>query len=438
MTFNWNKSKMIQLDIPARHYGQQSMIGYAATPLMQVRVAFVGMGKRGQVGMKRWQCLPDTEIVALCDLYRESLDEAIQIFKENNTANKPLPATFSGPEAFKTVCKRSDVNLIYICTDWQHHVDIALEAMRQGKHVAIEVPAAMTLDEIWQLVDTSEQTRCHCIMLENTVYDYFESATLNMARHGMFGEIIHAEGGYLHNLGENWETWRIRYNQQYRGDNYPTHGFGPACQLFDIHRTDMLDYLVSVDTASFNGPLIYERMTGERPASFAEGDHTTTVVRTRRGKTILIKHDVMTTQPYSREYLVCGTEGFARKYPKHQLCLTPERLKGLGINLPSDFDPHAPLNDELTHEVLEMFVPDYMKHLENKGKELDSRGGMAYFMDWRLSQALLHGQPLDMDVYDLAEWCSLIELSRISLAHGSEPVAIPDFTRGSSPFLQNV
>lgn len=163
---------------------------------------------------------------------------------------------------------------------------MAIYAMEHGKHVAIEVPSAMTLDEIWALINTSEKTRKHCMQLENCVYDFFELTTLNMAQQGVFGEVLHTEGAYIHNLEDfwpyYWNNWRMDYNQNHRGDVYATHGMGPACQLLDIHRGDKMNYLVSMDTKAVNGPAYIKKTTGKEVKDFQNGDQTSTLIRTEK------------------------------------------------------------------------------------------------------------------------------------------------------------
>jgi predicted dehydrogenase len=250
-----------------------------------------------------------------------------------------------------------------VCTDWASHVPIALQAMNNGKHVAIEVPAATTLDDCWALVDAAERTRCHCTMLENCCYASCHLGTMAATRRGRMGTIVHVEGAYIHPIGDRWTPWRTEANQQLRGDLYPTHGMGPACQLLDIHRTDWIETLVSMDTEPF------------LRTDFRNGDHTTTLMRTRLGKTILLQHNVVDPHEYTRRYHVVGT------------------LKSVES---SDSTPH----DQMSRR-----------------------------MDRRLVHCLHQGLPLDIDVYDLAEWCAVSELSRLSIENGNVPVAFPDFTR---------
>ena len=425
------KDGMIVFDEPARVEGQQSMLGFAAEPIPVVRVGFIGLGMRGPGAVQRYTHIEGIEIKGLCDLEQKNVDKCQGILER---AGMPKADPYVGPEAYKQLCERDDIDLIYIATDWIHHVPIAVYAMEHGKHVAIEVPAAMTLDEIWQLVNTSERTRKHCMQLENCVYDFFELTTLNMAQHGLFGEILHVEGSYIHNLeefwGDYWSNWRLDYNRKFRGDVYPTHGFGPACQLLDIHRGDRLKTLVSMDTKSVSGPKLVEKYTGEKCDDFQNADHTLTMLSTENGKTILIEHNVMTPRPYSRMYQLTGTEGFANKYPIQQYCLRPTSPVEGNVDF-ENLNAHRAVSEEVMNQLMTEYKHPIHRELEEKAKTVGGHGGMDFIMDYRLVYCLRNGLPLDMDVYDLAEWCCLPELTRISLENGNMPVAVPDFTRGS-------
>ena len=426
-----SKSGIIQLDVPQRPAGQEHVLGLVTEPLDTVRVGFVGLGMRGPGAVYRFTHIPGVKIVALCDVRADRVENAQNILRE---AGLPDAAAYSGStEAYKEMCEREDLDLVYIATDWIHHAPIALYAMEHGKHAAIEVPAANTLEEIWQLINTSERTRKHCIQLENCVYDFFELTTLNMAQHGVFGEVLHVEGSYIHNLSDYWNdywnNWRLDFNQNNRGDVYPTHGFGPACQLLDIHRGDKLKTLVAMDTKAVTGPKCVEEKTGKTCEYFKNGDHTLTMLTTENGKTMLVEHNVMNPRPYSRMYQLTGTDGFANKYPVEQYCLRP------GDNAPKDVDhenlnAHGAVSDDVKKQLMDIYKHPIHKELEAKAKEVGGHGGMDFIMDYRLIYCLRNGLPLDMDVYDLAEWCSVTELSRISLENGNMPVAVPDFTRG--------
>ena len=426
-----SKSGVIQVDVPKRPAGQEHVLGLTVAPIDTVRVGFVGLGSRGPYAVRRFTRIPGVKIVALCDIRPERVEYSQNILKK---AEFPLAAEYSGsPDAYKEMCERDDIDLIYVCTDWVNHTPIALYAMEHGKHVAIEVPAATTLDEIWQLINTSERTRKHCMQLENCVYDFFELTTLNMAQQGVFGEILHVEGAYIHDLTDFWDgywnNWRLDFNQKNRGDVYPTHGFGPACQLLDIHRGDRLKTLVAMDTKPVNGPKGYEKYTGEKCEYFRNADHTLTMLTTENGKTMLLEHNVMTPRPYSRMYQLTGTDGFANKYPVQQYSLRPRENGPKNVDL-ENLNAHKAVPEEVKKQLMEEYKHRIHREIEEEARKAGGHGGMDYVMEYRLVYCLRNGLPLDMDVYDLAEWCCITELSSISLDNGNMPVAVPDFTRG--------
>ena len=416
-------------EVPEREASQQSVLGLRCEPMDTVRVGFIGLGMRGPGAVERFTHLDGVSIRALCDLYPERVDSAQAILTRRGL---PAAASYSGDEGWKALCEREDLDLVYICTPWQLHVPMAVYAMEQGKHVAVEVPAATSLEECWQLVNTAEKSRRHCMMLENCVYDFFELTTLNMAQQGLFGELLHAEGAYIHNLEPFWDyyqgNWRLSFDQQHRGDVYATHGLGPACQLLDIHRGDRMNYLVSMDTPSVNGLAIArEKMGADR---FANGDHTLTLIKTERGRTILLEHNVYTPRPYSRMYQVTGTKGFANKYPIEGYAFEPEQLTASEVPDHENLSAHSFVPEEVRKALMERYKHPITKELEAKAREVGGHGGMDFIMDYRLIYCLRNGLPLDQDVYDAAEWSCIGALTALSLEHNSMPVAIPDFTRG--------
>ena len=424
--------KIISTQVPQRPAGQEDMLQFRAEPIPTVRVAFIGLGMRGPGAVYRMTNIPGVEIVALCDMVKENVEKTNEILIDRGF---PKAMEFYEDEnAWRKVTALPDVDLIYIATDWKTHAMMGVQAMKDGKHVAIEVPAAMTMDEIWELVNTSEQTRKHCIQLENCVYDFFELTTLNMAQQGLFGEIIHGEGAYIHNLrefwGEYWNDWRMDYNRNHRGDVYPTHGLGPVCLAMNIHRGDKLNYLVSVDTKPLQNPAFLKETTGEEVKDFRNGDHTMTMIRTEKGKSILIEHDVVSPRPYNRMYQLSGTKGFANKYPVSGIALESDMFAKDIAPDHEKLDSHSFVPREVYLALMEKYKHPVAIDIEEKAKEVGGHGGMDFIMDYRLIYCLQNGLPLDMDVYDLAEWCSLIPLTGISLDNGSAPVEIPDFTRG--------
>jgi len=409
------KEGTIVLDTPARESGQQSALGMTADPIDTVRVGFIGVGMRGSDAVRRYSYIEGVKIVAICDLIQENVTK---VQKKLSSNGLPSVREYVGEDTWKQLCESPDIDLVYICTPWLQHTPMAVYAMECGKHVAVEVPAAMNIDQCWQLVNTCEKTRKHCMMLENCCYDFYEMTALNMAQKGLFGEIYHVEGAYIHNLDPFWDyyqgNWRLDYNQKFRGDNYPTHGIGPVCQVLNIHRGDKMSYLVSMDTKAVHGAKVAkEKMDVDE---FADGDHTVTLIRTENGHQIEIQHNVYGARPYSRMYQLTGEKGFASKYPEPGFVIGDDEEEFLSG---AEFDSLCAL---YKHPIIEEF--------EKKAKEVGGHGGMDFIMDSRLIYCLRNGLPLDEDVYDAAEWSCLTELSRLSIQSGSMPVAVPDFTRG--------
>ena len=433
------KDNQIVYNTPARPADQQSMLGFAAEPIEHVRVGLVGLGDRGTGAVRRFPFIEDATIVALCDLMPDRVENAQKILEELGAPRAQYE--FSGEEGYKQLCERDDIDLVYLAVPWQLHTPIAVYAMEHGKHVAIEVPAATSIKECWDLVNTSERTRRHCMMLENCCYDFFELTCLNMIQQGLFGEVVHVEGSYCHNLEPYWDQyqgdWRMIYNKDHHGDVYPTHGIGPICQDLNIHRGDRMEILVSMDTDAFAGQEIADKRYGKGAvAKYANGDNTSTLIRTHNGKSLLVEHNVVTPRPYNRMYQVTGTKGFANKYPNEGLALGSDLVKAPVAY--DDLDAEEYMSDADRDAVMEQYKHPIIKELEEKAREVGGHGGMDFIMDYRLIYCLKHGLPLDQDVYDAAEWSSLVELTEVSINHGSMPVVMPDFTRGEWNKIQGL
>lgn len=335
----------------------------------------------------------------------------------------------------KNLPKFSDLDLIYICTPWVWHTPMAVYAMEQGKHVVCEVPIARTVDEAWQLVETSERTKKHCMMLENCCYDFFELLTLNMARQGMFGDLVHGEGAYIHILivfnftkpmddrqtdGGYTDMWRLKENATRNGNLYPTHGLGPICQIMNINRGDKMEYLSSISSDDFSMAVREKELVSDDPyyepwkdADF-RGNMNTTIIRTNLGRTIMVQHDVSSFQPYSRIHLVKGTDGMAVKYPTPMIALGESWVK-----------------DDEMQALWDNYTPEIVLRVGEMARKVGGHGGMDFIMDWRMIDYLRNGLPLDQDVYDGALWSSIAPLSEWSVANRSQSIDIPDFTCGS-------
>lgn len=401
-----------------------NMSGYAAPKIDTVRIGYIGLGNRGAGAIKRIIHLENVKVKALCDVRSQQLAEAAKVFE--NTHHKPQLYA-DGPQDWKKLCERDDIDLVYICTPWNLHAPMALYAMEHGKHVACEIPIATTPEDCWKLVQTSERTKKHCMMLENCCYDFFELLTLNMARQGFFGELMHAEGAYIHDIFDSlfdkdkrFELWRLKENQR-NGNLYPTHGLGPVCQALDINRGDKMDFLVSMASNDF---MIADKIKtlSASDQDFKEfsghsfrGNMNTSVIRTARGKTIMLQHDVSSPRPYSRIHMLSGTKATAQKYP------LPGRIaKG-----------HEWLTEIEYQNLEKQYEPPIIKRIGQLAKQVGGHGGMDFLMDWRLVDCLRNGLPLDQDVYDAASWSVIGPLTEQSVAQRSASVDIPDFTGGS-------
>jgi predicted dehydrogenase len=415
-----------ELEKVKTHHQHFNMCGYAAPKLETVRIGFIGLGNRGPTHVEAMTHIEGAEIKALCDIRSEKVN-AVKKSLEGSVHN---PAIYTDKEdEWKKLCERPDIDLVYIATPWSLHTTIAVYAMNHGKHVCAEVPAAKTLDECWQLVETSERTRKHCMILENCCYDFFELLALNMARAGFFGEIVHGEGAYIHDLLEGnfskekyYDMWRLKENFR-NGNLYPTHGLGPVAQIMNINRGEKMDHLVSTQSKDF----MMEATANELAAKdefykpFANkkfrGNMNTTIIRTDKGRTIMLQHDVTSPNIYSRIYKISGTKGSALKYP-----------------LPGKFaitHEEEWLSDEKNKELENKYTPAIVKKIGEMAKEVGGHGGMDFLMNWRTIDCLRNGLPVDIDVYDAALWSSIAPLTEWSVANGSKPVNVPDFTSGS-------
>ena len=395
---------------------------FRAEPIDTVRVGFVGIGGMGSVHVQNLLAIDGVEIKALCDIVPEKVARAQEWVVK---AGQPKPTGYTrGPKDFERMCETEDLDLVFNATPWEWHVPISVSAMNNGKHAATEVPAAVTLDECWELVETAERTKKHCLMMENCNYDRFELMTLNLVRKGMLGELIHGECGYLHDLrgvkfdydGEG--LWRREHAKTRNGNLYPTHGLGPTAQCFDINRGDQFATLVSMSSAS-RGLQEYVKKTfaddaPERKETYVLGDVNISLIRTVSGKTIMVSHDTHLPRPYSRINMVQGTQGIVQGYP--------HRVHIEGMSKGHGWDEAAEWYKKYDHPL--------WTAMSTMG-EGRGHGGMDFIEDYRLIECLRKGLPMDMDVYDAAALSAVSALSERSVAEGSAPVEFPDFTRGA-------
>lgn len=399
-----------------------NMNNYAAPAIDLVRIGFIGVGSRGRGHVRRLRSIEGTEIKAICDVDEAALNRMLEDFDE------PVDTYTGSEDAWKMLCEREDIDLVVNATPWHLHAPICIYAMEQGKHTATEIPAAQSLVECWKLVETSERTKKHCMIMENVCYGEFELVTLNMARQGYFGELVHGEGAYIHQLMRHnftrdgyFEMWRFRENATRNGNLYPMHGMGSIAQSMEINYGDQMKYMVSVSSDDF----MMQKRTRElaETDSFFEdyvdnefrGNMNTSIIKTFKGRTIMLQHDVTSPRPYSRIHLLSGTEGIARKYPEPKIANSHDGW----------------LDQEEFDAVIEKYTPEIIKRAGEMARKMGGHGGMDSLMTWRMIDCLRNGIPMDIDVYDAASWSSVVMLSEWSVANEATPIHFPDFTAGA-------
>ena len=414
--------------IEKSHVQRFNMSGYAAPPIDKVRIGIIGMGQRGPSHMITMSHIDGVEIKALCDLRPEKANAAKKLL----AGTRHDPVIYAGnEEEWKKLCERDDIDLVIVTTPWYMHTAMAVYAMNHGKHVASEVSAAATIEECWQLVETAERTRQHCMMMENYSYGSFQLLTLNMARLGFFGDIVHGDCAYntskmKNNFSKNmyWNMWWLKQYGTRRGNIYPAHGVGAVCQLMNINRGDKLNFLVCVDSEDFMMQETAKNLasTDKFFKPFAEmnyrGNMSTTTIRTTKGKTIMLQHDGTSPRgPHTVIHAITGTKALAQEYP-----LPPRISVGL-----DDW-----LKPEEYQKLVAQYTPEISKRVGELARQTGAgHGGTDLFEDWHLIDCLHNGLPLDQDVYDAASWSAIIPLSEWSVKNNSNSIAFPDFTKGS-------
>ena len=402
-----------------------SMMDYAAAPLDTVRIGIIGMGRRGLPMLRLLLAIDGVDIRAISDPYAPAIDNAKKLLAELDIAQPDYYG--DGNYVYRDMLARDDIDVVYIATPWEWHTPMAIDAMDHGKHALIEVPAALTIDECWQLVDTSERTRLNCMMMENVCYGREELMALNMVRQGVLGELLHGEAAYIHELrwqmmdmDEGTGSWRTGWHARRNANLYPTHGLGPIAQYMNINRGDRFDYLSSMSSPALGRQLYAQR---EFPAdhihnqsTYICGDMNTSLIKTAKGRTIMVQHDTTTPRPYTRHNLIQGTNGVYGQYPDRFA------LESEGEFHEWQYDMTG-LQERYDHEL--------WRRTEEGANALGGHGGMDYVMLWRTVYCLRNGLPLDQNVYDAAAWSVVIPLSEASNADRGNSKDFPDFTRGA-------
>ena len=416
------------------HSGGAYMGDFAAPKLDTVRIAMIGVGARGSGHARQLASIEGTEIVAIADLYEDLVDRSVtNCVAAGNGRHQNIARYFGGDGDWKKMLAEVKPDAVFIATNWSNHAPMAIETMKQGAHAFVEVPIAVTLQEMWDIVDTSEQTQKHCMMMENVNYGREELLYLNLCRQGKIGEILHAEAAYIHELRFQMEeqergtgSWRTPHYANRNGNLYPTHGLGPVAQYMNLGRgEDQFNSLVSFSTPARGRKAYAEKNYAAdhkwNALDYKGGDLNTSIVKTHLGRTIMIQWDETSPRPYSRHNLVQGTLGAIAGFP------TRIALEG-GVEGATE-SHHRWAQGEQLDAIYEQYEHPMYKRLGALATKMGGHGGMDFMMLYRAVECLRTGTPLDQNVYEGCLWSSVAPLSEASVAQGGMPQKFPDFTR---------
>ena len=435
--------------VTPRPEGSIYMGGFRAPKIECVRVAVIGLGERGVLQTLHFLSIPHCEVVAICDPYDDAT-KAVADQIEQRTGKRPAEYN-KDPLAYKKMLAEMKPDAVIINTPWETHARMAIDAMEVGAHALVEVPLAITLEDIWRVVDTSERTQKHCMMLENCNYGRNELMFLNMVRKGLIGELLHGEAAYIHELrsqmfseSRGGDSWRAKHYAARNGNLYPTHGLGPVAQYMSLARgEDTFDRIVSFSSPA-KGRAAYAKKHFApdhkwNKLDFKCGDMSNSIIKTKLGRTILVQWDETSPRPYDRKNLIQGTKGTLADYPlrvagEHISPGVPESLEKKqpdGAGITSEGGYHEWYEGERAEaDLYARYDHPLYKRLGEEARQKDDRGGMNYIMLYRVIECLHNGEPMDQNVYEGAFWSAVGPLSEKSVNEGGSPQIFPDFTRG--------
>ena len=415
--------------------GGKYMGDYAAPKLETVRIAVIGVGARGSGHIKQFAAIEGTEIVAIADLYEDLVDKSVRsCLQIDGKRHQNISRYFGDENLWGKMLVDVKPDAVIIATNWNNHAKMSIESMKNGAHAFVEVPIAVTINEMWEIVNTSEKTQKHCMMMENVNYGREELLYLNLCRKGIIGDLLHAEAAYIHELRFQMEeqergtgSWRTHHYAKRNGNLYPTHGLGPVAQYMNLSRgEDQFNTIVSFSTPAVGRKLYaeknYEKDHKWNTLNYNGGDLNTSIIKTNLGRTIMVQWDETSPRPYSRLNLIQGTKGTLAGFP------TRVALQG-GVPGATD-DHHSWVTGKKLETLYEQYDHPMYKRLEAKAKKMGGHGGMDFIMLYRMVECLINGIPLDRNVYEGCFWSSVSPLSEISVSKGGMPQKFPDFTRG--------
>ena len=405
---------------------------YADKPIKNIRAAFIGIN-RGSTHLKNFANLPGTEIVALCDLYEDIVLRELKKLKLYKANFKNIKTYWGNKNQWKRMLKEVRPDVVFISTNWRNHAPMAIQSMKDGAHAFSEVPLGVNMEELWEIINTSEKTQKHCMMMENVNYGRDELMFLNICRKGLIGQLLHAEAAYIHEL--RWQmfntdrgtgNWRTLHYAESKGNLYPTHGLGPVSQYMNLGRSDdNFKHLVSLSSPAIGRNNFakenFDKGHKWNNMDFSNGDINTSIIKTHLGRTVMVQWDETSPRPYSRLNLIQGTKGTLAGFP------TRAAFENGFKDLTKDH------HSWIEGEKLEMLYQEYdhplYKRLNNKTKK-SGHGGMDGIMMFRIVECLRKGVPLDQNVYEGCFWSAVTPLSSLSIERDGAPQAFPDFTRG--------
>jgi predicted dehydrogenase len=410
------------------------MGGFAAPKIDTVRIAIIGVGARGSGHAKQLASIEGTEIVAISDLYEDWVDRSVaNCVEAGKGRHQSIARYFGGENQWKKMLSEVKPDAVFIATNWKNHAPMAIEVMNQGAHAFVEVPIAVTLEEMWEIVDTSERTEKHCMMMEQVNYGREELLYLNLCRQNMIGDLLHAEAAYIHELRSQMEeqergtgSWRTHHYAERNGNLYPTHGLGPVAQYMNLSRgEDQFKTLVSFSSPA-KGRNLYAKKnyTSDHKwnaLDYQSGDINTSIIKTGLGRTIMIQWDETSPRPYSRHNLIQGTKGTLAGFP------TRVALEG-GVEGATE-SHHRWAEGEQLDALYEKFEHPMYKRLGSLAQKMGGHGGMDFMMRYRIVECLRNGEPLDQNVYEGCLWSAVAPLSEASVSQEGMPQKFPDFTR---------
>jgi len=418
----------------SRSSDQQYMGDFASPKIQNIKAAFIGVGYRGKGHIKLFASLPGTEVVGISDLYEDNVEASMDIINKLNKPTKKIKTYWGNENKWKTMLKDVKPDIVFISTDWNSHGEMAIETMKNYAHAFVEVPLALNINELWNIVNTSEKYKKHCMMMENVNYGREELMFLNIIRNGHLGELLHAEAAYIHDLRfqmfeeeRGTGSWRTLQYEKKKGNLYPTHGLGPVSQYMNLLRSeDNFKTIVSFSTPSMGRKKFAKENFSENhkwnELNYQNGDLNTSIIKTHLGRTIMVQWDETSPRPYTRLNLIQGTKGILAGGP------TRAAFDDGFENFTKD--SHKWIKDDGIKRLYEKYDHPLYKRLNEKTKD-SGHGGMDGIMMYRIVECLQKGLPLDQNVYEGCAWSSLIELTASSVNNNGEPQIFPDFTRGN-------